>query len=81
MLLNIKMSQEGEGHGTLKEDPKLSGKPLESVRPKDIKVPPPPPEDQSISRLVKDVKRGQDEVRKIRKDQEKTHKMHAEHLE
>ena len=75
------MSQEVEGHGTLKEVPKLSGKPLELVRPKEIKVPPPPPEDQSISRLVKDVKRGQDEVRKIRKDQEETRRMHAEQLE
>ena len=67
---SIKMSQEAEGHGTFKEDPKLSGKPLESGRPKEIKVSPPPPEDQSISHLVKDVKRSQYEVRKIRKDQE-----------
>ena len=50
------MNQEVEGHGTLKEVPKLSGKSLESVRSKDIKVPPPPPEDQSISHLVKNVK-------------------------
>ena len=65
-LISIKMSQ---GHGTSKEDPKLSGKLLESVKPKETKVPPPPPEDQNISCLVKYVKRGQDEVRKIRKDQ------------
>ena len=56
------MIQEGEGHRTLKEVPKLSGKSLESVRSKDIKIPPPPPEDQSISRLIKDVKRSQDRV-------------------
>ena len=71
------MNQESEGHGSLKEVPKLSGKSLEAVRSKDIKVPPPPPEDQSISRLVKDVKRSQDEVRKIGKDQEETRKMNA----
>ena len=75
------MNQEGEGHGTLKEVPKLAGKSLESVRSKDIKVPPPPPEDQSISRLVKDVKQSQDEVQRIRKDQEETCKLHAEQLE
>ena len=56
------MNQECEGHGSLKEVPKLSGKSLEAVRSKDIKVPPPPPEDQSILRLVKDVKRSQDQV-------------------
>ena len=50
------MSQEVEGHGTLKEVPKLSGKSLEAVRSKDVKVPPPPPGDQSILRLVKDIK-------------------------
>ena len=75
------MNQEVEGYGTLKEVPKLSGKSLESFRSKEIKVPPPPPEDQSISRLVKDVKQSQDEVQKIRKDQEETCKMHAEQLE
>ena len=56
------MSQVVEGHGTLKKVPKLSGKVFELVRPKEIKVPPPPPEDQSISGLVKVVKRGEDEV-------------------
>ena len=60
------MNQEVEGHGTLKEVPKLSGKPLESVRSKEIKVPPPPPEDQSISLLVKDIRKGHDKVWKIR---------------
>ena len=75
------MNQEVEVHGTIKEVPKLSGKPLESVRSKEIKVPPPPPEDQRVSCLVKDVKRSQGEVQKIRKDQEETHKMHAEKLE
>ena len=50
------MNQEGEGHATLKEVPKLSGKSLESVRSKDVKVPPPPSEDQGISHLVEDVK-------------------------
>ena len=78
---SIKMSQEVEGHGTFKEDPKLSGKLLESVRPKEIKVQPPPPEDQSISRLVKYFKQSHDKVWKLRKDQEETRKMHAEHLE
>ena len=63
--------QEVEGRGTL----------LESDRSKGIKAPPPPPEDQSISCLEKDVKRSQNEVRKIRKDQEETRKLHAEQLE
>ena len=75
------MNQEGEGHGSLKEVPKLSGKYLELVRSKEIKILHPPPEDQSISCLVKDDKRSQDKVRKIRKDQEETHKLHAEQLE
>ena len=48
---------------------------------KDIKALPPPPGDQNILRLVKDVKQGQDEVRKIKKDQEETCKLHAEQLE
>ena len=51
----INMSQEVEGHGIFKENPKLSGKWLESVK-KETKFPPPIPEDKSISRLVKDVK-------------------------
>ena len=42
------MNQEGEGHGTLKEVPILSDKSLELFRSKEIKVPHPPPEDQSI---------------------------------
>ena len=42
-LISIKMSQ---GHGTSKEDPKLSGKLLESVKPKETKFPPPLPEDK-----------------------------------
>ena len=75
------MNQDSEGHGPLKEVPKLAGKSLEAVKSKDIKVPPPPPKDQSISCLVKDVKRSQDEVRRIRKDQEETRKLHAEQLE
>ena len=75
------MNQEGEGHGTLKEVPILSDKSLELFRSKEIKVPHPPPEDQSISHLVKDVKQSQDGVQKIRKDQEETHKLHAEQLE
>ena len=73
------MGQEVEGHGTSKEDPKLSGKSLESVRPGETRV----HHDhhhQSISRLVEDVKKGQDEVRKIRKDQEETCRMHAEQV-
>ena len=74
------MNQESEGHGSLKEVPRLSGKSLEVVRSKDIKALPPPPGDQNILRLVKDVKRGQDEVRKIKKDQEETRKLHAEQL-
>ena len=41
--ISIKMSQ---GHGTSKEDPKLSGKLLESVKPKETKFPPPLPEDK-----------------------------------
>ena len=75
------MNQEGEGHGTLKEVPILSDKSLELFRSKEIKVPHPPPEDQSISHLVKDVKQSQDGIQKIRKDQEDTHKLHAEQLE
>ena len=75
------MDQESEGHGSLKEVPRLSGKSLEVVRSKDIKALPPPPGDQNILRLVKDVKQGQDEVRKIKKDQEETRKLHAEQLE
>ena len=75
------MNQEKEGHGSLKEVPKLSGKSLEAVKSKDIKVPPPPPGYQSILRLVKDIKQGQDEVWKIKKDQEETRKLHAEQLE
>ena len=74
------MDQESEGHGSLKEVPRLSGKSLEVARSKDVKAPPPPSGDQSILRLVKDVKRGQDEVRKIRKDQEESQKLYAEQL-
>ena len=62
------MNQDSEGNGPLKELPKLSGKCLEVVKSKDIKVPPPPPGDQNILRLVKDIKQGQDDVRKIKKD-------------
>ena len=43
---NGMMSQEVEKHGTSKEDPKLSGKLLESVKPKETKFPPPLPEDK-----------------------------------
>ena len=50
------MNQYSEGHGSLKEMPKLAVKSLEAVKSKDIKVPPPPPEDQIILRVVKDVK-------------------------
>ena len=56
------MSQGVGVQGTSKVDTKLSGKSLESVKSKETKVPPTPTEDQSISCLVKDVKRGQDEV-------------------
>ena len=42
---------------------------------------PPPPGDQNILHLVKDVKQGQDEVRKIKTDQEETRKLHAIQLE
>ena len=72
------MNQDSKGHGSLKEVPKLSGKSLEAVKSKDIKVPPPPPGDQSILHLVKDIKGGQDEVRKIKKVQEETRKLHIE---
>ena len=44
--ISIKMSQEVEELGTSKEDPKLSGKLLESVKPKETKFPPPLPEDK-----------------------------------
>ena len=75
------MNQDSEGHGSLKEMPKLAVKSLEAVKSKDIKVPPPPPGDQSILRLVKDIKWGQDEVWKIKKDQEETRKLHVEQME
>ena len=68
------MNQESEGHGSLKEVPGLFGKSLEVVRSKDVKSPSPSSRDQSILRLVKEVKRGQDEVRKIRKDQKESEK-------
>ena len=44
--ISIKMSQEVEGHGISKEDHKLSGTLLESVKPKGTKFPPPLPEDK-----------------------------------
>ena len=71
---SIMMSQEVEEHGTSKEDPKLSGKLLELVRPRETKVHHHHHHHHhhSISRLVEDVKKGQDEVQKIRKDQEET---------
>ena len=50
------MNQESEGHGSFKEVPRLSGKSLEVVRSKDIKALPPPPGDQNILCLVKDVR-------------------------
>ena len=56
------MNQESKGNGSLKEVPGQFGKSLEVVRSKDVKSPPPSSGDQSILRLVKDVKRGQDEV-------------------
>ena len=57
---SIMMSQEVEEHGTSKEDPKLSDKSLELVRSRETKVH--HHHHQSISRLVEDVKKGQDEV-------------------
>ena len=47
------MNQDSKGHGSLKEMPKLAVKSFEAVKSKDIKVPPPPPGDQSILRLCR----------------------------
>ena len=76
------MNQEVEEHGTSKEDPKSSGKSLELVRLRETKVHHHHHHHyhQSISRLVEDVKKGQDKVQKIRKDQEEARRMQAEQI-
>ena len=74
------MSQEVEGHGIFKENPKLSGKWLESVK-KETKFPPPLPEDKSISCFVEDVKEVKLRFERSEKDQKETCRLHAEQLE
>ena len=64
------MNQEVEEHGTSKEDPKSSEKSLELVRDTKVHHHHHHHHHQSISRLVEDVRKGQDKVQKIRKNQE-----------
>ena len=76
------MSQEVEKHGTSKEDSKSSGSSLESGSLRETRVYHHHHHlhHQSISRLVEDIKKGQDKVEKIRKDQEEARRMQAEQI-
>ena len=74
------MNQEVEEHETSKEDPKSSDKSLELARETKIHHHHHHHHHQSISRLVEDIKKGQDKVEKIRKDQEEARRMQAEQI-
>ena len=76
------MSQEVEKHGTFKEDSKSSGSSLESGGLGETRIHHHHHHHhhQSISKLIDDVIRGQDEVQKIMKDLEEARAVQAEQV-
>ena len=77
------MSQEVEKHGASKEGSNSSGSSLDlgSLRETRVHHHHHHHHHQSISKLVEDIRKGQDEVQKIRKDLEKAQIMQAEQID